>query len=97
MSKYEKINMNYLNNTNTSINFIMDSLNKTDFEIIKQINKKSKEKIKRNLLEDKNKKFRKTYFLQNKAHNKLESFILSSKKSYSKYNKIPHQTNKLIN
>ena len=46
MSKYEKYKLNSISNTNTSINFIMDSLNKTEFELIKEMNQKSKEKKK---------------------------------------------------
>ena len=95
MNKYEKYK-NRLNNTNTSINFIMDSLNKPDFEIIKEINQrakeKEKEKIKSKLLQNKN-NFIQTDLKQKKAHNKLESFILSSTKKYTKYNKVPHQSN----
>ena len=100
MNKYEKYKMNTANNTNTSINFIMDSLNKPDFEIIKEINKKTKakekEKIKKTILQGK-KNYIQSELQQQKAHNKLESFILSSKKKYSKYNKVPHQSNHKLN
>ena len=95
MNKYEKYKST-LNNTNSSINFIMDSLNKPDFEIIKEINQrekeKQKEKIKSRILQAKN-NYTQTDLKQKKAHNKLESFILSSTKKYTKYNKVPHQSN----
>ena len=94
MKKYEKFKLNNLNNTNTSINFIMDSLNKTDFEIMKEINSKSKKETTNNKI---SKKFEQSAFPQKKAHNKLESFILGTKKNYSKYNKVPHHSNKLTN
>ena len=94
MNNYEKFKQNSLNNTNTSINFIMDSLNKTDFELMKENNQKSKEKVKNNLLQEKNKK---SDIARKKVPNKLESIILNSKIKYSKYNKVPHQSNNLSN
>ena len=95
MSKYEKYKLNSISNTNTSINFIMDSLNKTEFELIKEMNQKSKEKKNKNV--EKNKEDLQTEFKSKKPHNKIDSFILTSKKKYSKYNKVPHQSNKLTN
>ena len=39
MYENEKYKMNNLNNTNASINFVVDSLNKTHFELIKELKK----------------------------------------------------------
>ena len=97
MNKYEKYIMNNSNNTNTSINFIVDSLNKTELELMKKIDTKSKEKIKKKLFSEKIKRYPQIEFYSKKPHNKLESFILSSNKKYSKYNKVPHQRNNLSN
>ena len=65
MSKYEKYKLNSISNTNTSINFIMDSLNKTEFELIKEINQKSKEKKNKNV--EKNKEDLQTEFKSKKT------------------------------
>ena len=97
MNKYEKSRLNNLNNTNTSINFIMDSLNKTDFELAKEDVPKSKEKNNKKLSTEKAKKYLQSELPQKKPHNKLETFILSSNNKYSKYNKVPHQRNNLTN
>ena len=91
MYENEKYKMNSLNNTNASINFVVDSLNKTHFELIKELNKQQKEKD--NIIPERSKKYIKSEFHPKKAHNKLESFILNSKKDYSKYNKVPHKSN----
>jgi hypothetical protein len=73
----EKYKMNSLNNTNTSINFVVDSLNKTHFELIKELNKQQKEKD--NTIPERSKKYIKSEYHPKKAHNKLESFIINSK------------------
>jgi hypothetical protein len=66
-------------------------LNKTHFELIKELNKQQKEKD--NTIPERSKKYIKSEYHPKKAHNKLESFILNSKKDYSKYNKVPHKSN----
>ena len=96
MNKHGKYNFNSLNNTNTSINFILDSLNKADFDIIKEMNQKSKEKNNKNSFTEKNKEYLLSEY-KKKPPNKVDSYILTSKKKYSKYNKVPHKSNNKLN
>ena len=95
MNENDKFKKIKLNNQNTSMNFI-DSLNKTKFEQLKEISKKTKIKTNKKYI-DRNAYLINTELPQKKSNNKLRNYISNTKSDYSKYKKVPHKTKKLSN
>ena len=96
MSEYDKFKKVKINNQNASIN-IIDSLNKTKFEQLKEISQKTKLKINNKFYLDKTPSYIKSDFQPKRAQNKLKNYMANAKTDYSNYNKVPHKTKKVCN
>ena len=95
MNEYDKFKKVKINNQNSSFN-IIDSLNKSKFEQLKEISQKTKLKLNNKFYLDKTPPHIKSDFQPKRAHNKLKNYITNSKTDYSNYNKVPHKTKKNV-
>ena len=96
MNEYDKFKKVKINNQNSSFN-IIDSLNKSKFEQLKEISQKTKLKLNNKFYLDKTPSHIKSDFQPKRAHNKLKNYITNTKTDYSNYNKVPHKTKKKTN